>query len=325
MIESPVPYRLGIDLGGTKILALVLDEQGTVLAQAKTKTKPEKGYDVVLNRIVKCAHEALEKALVSIDQPGLSCGLGVPGPVDETQGIVVKAANLGWDTQSVATDLSKRLQALPVAVGNDVNMGALAESELGAAAGSSSSAALFVGTGLGGALVHRREVLGGAHGLGGEIGHVPFPGGRFTCSCGQYGCVETAASKVGLIQFFRQAEKDGKTCSLTGKQKLGSSSIKAAFENGEELVQQALDESCAALAWAIGMLGCTFDPEVFVFGGGIMEELGEALLPKIYDHLGSFSFYRNTVQPDLRIASLGGQAAAIGAALLGGRHYDALS
>ena len=171
--------------------------------------------------------------------------------------MVLKAANLGWDEKPIASDLSKRLNGLPIAVGNDVNMGALGESELGAAAGSTSSAALFVGTGLGGALVYRREVLAGAHGLASEIGHIPYPGGRFICSCGQRGCVETAASKVGLIRYFKEAEENGRTCSLSGKEKLGSSGIKQAYDDGEELVREALGETCKALAWTIAMIGCS--------------------------------------------------------------------
>ena len=149
--RSMPKYRLGIDLGGTKMHAVVIDRKGKVLASTRRPTKPEGGYKSVLMRLMLTAHEVAEEAGLRIkDLPAI--GLGMPGPIDVKRGMVHLAPNLGWRERTVAADL-KKLVKRPVVLGNDVNFGCLSEVAHGCATGATSAFAAFVGTGLGGGVV----------------------------------------------------------------------------------------------------------------------------------------------------------------------------
>ena len=198
--NKPATYRLGIDLGGTKIHAVMIDPNGRVLASARRATESEDGYKSVLKRIAVTAEEVAAAVGVKVESLP-SIGLGMPGPIDDLRGVVHLAPNLGWRECPVAADLKKLLKR-PVVLGNDANFGCLGEVTYGAAAGATSAFAAFVGTGLGGGLVLNGHLLNGLHGFAGEIGHITAPFSTVRCGCGLRGCLETSASKVGIM--FRE-------------------------------------------------------------------------------------------------------------------------
>ena len=205
--------RLGIDLGGTKIHALVIDRKGKVVGSSRTATKAERGYQQVIERIAETAEEALDDAGIRRKHVQVA-GLGAPGPVDMQKGMIIFAPNLGWSNRPLAKDLGDDL-VLPVVLGNDVNLGALGEVTYGAARKAGSAFMAFVGTGLGGAFVVGGDVVNGAHGFGGEIGHIPSPFGDAICGCGARGCLETVASKTGLLRLVREAIARGRRAKLS--------------------------------------------------------------------------------------------------------------
>ena len=159
-------------------------------------------------------------------------GVGMPGPVLPAEGIIQQAVNLGWNTSPIAADLSRHFDGLPVTIGNDVNTGALGEASYGISKGSSSSLALFVGTGLGGGLILDGKAVNGTHGFAGEVGHIPCPFTTAVCTCGQVGCLEMVASKRGLQHYMREAQKEGKDVFLSDDEidDLRSSAIRRAWE-----------------------------------------------------------------------------------------------
>ena len=132
----------------------------------------------------------MEEADKKLGSDITALGVGMPGPVLPELGIIQQAVNLGWEKTDIAKDLSRHFEGLPVAIGNDVNMGALGEASYGCAKGTSSSLAMFVGTGLGGGLVKDGKVINGTHGFAGEIGHIPCPFTTAVCTCGQVGCLK---------------------------------------------------------------------------------------------------------------------------------------
>ena len=311
-------YRLGIDLGGTKMHAVVINKKGRVLATARRATKPEDGYRAVLKRLRTTIMEVAEAADIKLkDLPAI--GMGMPGPIDEEHGMVHVAPNLGWRNKKVAKDLGELIDN-HVVLGNDVNYGALGEATYGAAEGAASSFAAFVGTGLGGGVILNGQLLNGRHGFAGEFGHIPAPFGQTKCSCGLVGCLETYASKTGIIRLITAAKKSGVACylDLNSEAKPKSSQIRQAWNDGCPSTKQAIKESCRALAWGLSSVAAMVDPEVFILGGGVMEALGKNLLKTVRNDMSEFSLLYQDKKPDLRLAALGDDAVAIGAAVASG-------
>jgi glucokinase len=314
MAKKPPAYRLGIDLGGTKIHVVVIDRKGRVTGSARCATKGERGYPAVVERIARTAREALDDADLKPKEVGV-CGLGAPGPVDPASGRIHMAPNLGWADKPLARDLGKQL-GLRVVLGNDVNCGALGEIAYGAAAEATSAVAAFVGTGLGGAVVIGGSVVNGANGYGGEIGHIPSPFGEALCGCGRRGCLETVASKTGLVRAVAQAAAAGRKCLLDTSGTVKSSAILAALEAGCPATRAAVDQLERALAWGLCAIGNTVDPQVFILGGGLAETLGKPTLARIAAHMADTSNLYRRSKPRLVMAKLGDDAVAVGAAVL---------
>jgi glucokinase len=310
-------HRLGIDLGGSKIWAVVLDAEGKILGRSKRSTKAEKGYRGVLERIAKTAEEALEEAELTIADVS-TVGMGVPGPVNKDRDVIEMAVNLGWDRKPLAKDLTALLKR-PVVLENDVKAGAVGELTHGEAKGASSALMAFVGTGLGGALTVGNQVLIGAHGYAGEIGHMPAPFSTATCSCGRKGCLETMASKRGIIRLIAEAKAAGKKCCLKQAEEghLRASELKAALDDGCAATRWAMDQASEALAWGLAAVGSAFDPEVIVLGGGVIEALGKKeMLPILLKRMPQWSVLYQKHPPKIRISGLGDDAVAVGAAVL---------
>lgn len=309
--------RLGIDLGGTKIHALVIDRKGRVVGSSRTATKPERGYGKVVERIAETAEDALEDAGAKRRNIDVA-GIGAPGPVDMQTGTILFAPNLGWHGKTLARDLGKELD-LPVVLGNDVNLGALGEVSYGGAKDAGSAFMAFVGTGLGGAFVIGGDIVNGAHGFGGEIGHIPSPFGDAICGCGARGCLETVASKTGLIRLVREAVAAGKRSRLDVSGMVKSGAIAEAMAAGCPVTTEAVNRLAEALAWGLCAIGNTVDPEVFVLGGGMAETLGKPFLADVAKRMGQTSVLYRRTKPRLVMAGLGDDAVAIGAAVLAGR------
>lgn len=308
-------YRLGIDLGGTKILVVVLKD-GKVISTAKASTNSGEGYQAVIERIALVAKTARKK--VGVKRKHLRCvGVGVPGPVlDNT---LLQAPNLGWHRPNLAADLAGLLGISTVHLANDVNCGTLGEATLGAGGGASSVFGLFVGTGLGGGWVNNRRVHEGQHGFAAEVGHIRVPGQFAPCGCGQSGCLETLVSKRGLTRLIREAVAAGYSYStaLTDLDNMRSSELQAAYDSGCPTTVQAVRTLGQYLGWAVTTIATVVDPAVFVLGGGVIERLGQHLLPDIEAARQQSSFVQTHTAFEVRLGSLGGEAVAIGAAQLG--------
>ncbi len=315
-VKSP-EYRLGVDLGGTKIHVVVLDRKGRIVGSARTATKGSRGYPAVVERIARTALGALDDGDIRRKAVRV-CGIGAPGPVDTERGIMHMAPNLGWSEKPLARDLGKHL-AMRVVLGNDVNCGALGEVTYGAAAAARSAVAAFVGTGLGGAVVINGEVVNGAHGYGGEIGHIPSPFGEAVCGCGRRGCLETVASKTGVIRQISEAIAQGRKARITIEGTIKSSAIAQALAAGCPVTKAAIDRMVEALAWGLCAVGNTVDPEVFIIGGGLAETLGKPLLPRLAVIMAETSVLYSRRKPNLVMAKLGDDAVAVGAAVAAGR------
>ena len=318
----------GIDLGGTSLLAVVADASGKVLGEASADTVRGKGPEPVIDQAVQILEEAAKAAGVKVsDLQGL--GVGPAGAVDPVSGVVRVAPNLGWKDVPLANLLRKRT-GLSVAVDNDVHVAMLGEHAHGAAKGKSSAVAIWVGTGIGGAIVLNDELWLGNRGSAGEIGHtVAIPDGP-KCGCGRLGCFEALASRTAMERDVREAIKKGHASVVLeimekkGKERMTSSVIEKALKKDDKVMKHVFHRAQETIGVLAGNLINTLDPEVVVIGGGMAERFGETFVERIRKValsrlLNSANLDRVKIVP----SALGAQSGAIGACVLSRRHLAA--
>lgn len=308
---------IGVDLGGTKILGVVLDAAGRILAESRRPT-PE-GDERILAALVDTVEELLE--LMGGDLAGAPIGIGMPGLITKT-GVLLSSPNLPDVVDlHVEQELAARLER-PVVVTNDATCAALAEWRVGAGRGLDDFIMVTLGTGIGGGLVADGRLVLGAHGFTGEFGHMVVEPEGLPCPCGRRGCWERYASGTGLANLARQVAAGGhlrRVLALAGgdPEAVRGEHVYQAAAEGDDGALTVVDEFARWVALGLANLTNAFDPAAFVIGGGLAE--GAALyLPRIkwwYAEL-LYALDRRP-QPRLSFAELGEHAGAIGAALFG--------
>jgi glucokinase len=312
--------RGGIDLGGTKIEAIVVDEGNTVLGQSRRPTPTEGGPADVADQMSEAMHAAAEAAGVqSSTLKGV--GVGSPGSVDEAAGTVTQARNLpGWNgTFELARTLSEAL-GTEVQVGNDVQAATRAELELGAGKPYSSLLGVFWGTGIGGGVVIDGELWLG-RGAAGEIGHMVIKRDGAHCPCGRRGCVEAYAGRAAMEAKARKDHEEGAKTDLfkimkqRGRTRLTSAVWAHAIEHHDPLATELIDRAVEALGAGIASAINLLDVEAVIIGGGLGVRFGQPMTDRIIAAMHPHLF-RDDRPPDVHVAALGDLGGAIGAALL---------
>lgn len=315
----------GIDIGGTKIQAVVVDDQFRTLGAARCPTPQEGGPTAVVEACKFALEEACLDAGAESDQLR-GVGVGSPGQVDPDQGLIAKANNLpDWGvTVPFAEMLGQRI-GTSVHVGNDVGVALDAENHLGAGRRFSSYLGVFWGTGIGGGVILENQHWHG-RGTAGEIGHMVVKKGGAQCSCGRFGCLEAYAGRGAMERRARQAVQRGAKTKLfqwmehKGRQKLTSGVWSKAVRHGDELAEDLLTDAISALGQAIASAINLLDLEAIVIGGGmgirfahrIQDELHRAMLPHLFVPEDA---------PEIAISQLGDHGGALGACMLvGGQH-----
>jgi len=308
----------GLDLGGTKIQAVVTDGGADVVGRARRDTPRRGGAEAVMHELADAMREALDDA--GVEPMALSgIGVGAPGSVDPRKGIVVKVANIrGWrEPYALGPALAAEL-GRSVRIGNDVSIAVEAERRYGAGRGRRSFLGVFWGTGVGGGIVLDGRVQAG-RGSAGEIGHMCVkPGGR-RCACGLRGCVEAYAGRSALEARARSEARKRKTslfeiAAERGRDRLTSGIWLRALERDDRVAQDLLEQAVAALGIAIGSAVTLLDVEAVVLGGGLGERLGASWLERIEAAAREHTFFRPP--PPYVLAELGDLGGAIGASLI---------
>ncbi|MEJ2208265.1 MAG: ROK family protein [Anaerolineae bacterium] len=315
------PHTVGIDLGGTKILATVVDAKGQISAEAKQKTKAKDGPDAVIQRIADTACKAAQRAGADwTDIQGV--GIGAPGPIDPGAGLVCNPPNLpGWGEVALGPRLAEAL-GVPVYLENDVNLGTLGEYARGAGRGTRDMIGIFVGTGIGGGLILDGKLRSGFRHAAGEVGHMVIMAGGPVCGCGRRGCLEALASRTAIERDIRLGLEAGRKSMIPkltrgGKDRLTSGVLAKAYRRGDPLVTEVLGRA----QWYLGLMTASLvnliDPELVVFGGGVVEALGETFLKPIrVTARQHYILHTDADKVGIVPAKLGDYAAAIGATVL---------
>jgi glucokinase len=311
---------IGVDLGGTKILVAIVSHKGKILSQAKSPTPGIEGPEAVIRRIVETVESAAQKVGVALEDMG-GLGIGSPGVVDFRTGIVRFAPNLTrWEEVALGPLLEQQLQ-LPVVVGNDVDVATFGEFALGAGQGSKNMVGIFPGTGIGGALILNGKLHTGARGSANEIGHMTLVADGPLCGCGRRGCAEAVASRTALERDLRLAIQFGRETILTDLVKEGdrirSGTLAKAAKKNDLLVLETLNRTGHYLGLLAGSIVNFIDPEVIVFGGGLIEACEEWLMPTIRGT--ARHYFINRLDLDsvrIEVAQLGDYAGVLGSAML---------
>jgi glucokinase len=316
-----VEIRAGVDLGGTKIQAVVVDREGAVLGQSRHMTPKQGGPEAVAGEIAETLREALAEA--GADASALAgIGIGSPGDIDDAAGVVTQAPNVSPDwTRSfpLAAAVGDGIGCGNVRLGNDVTVGTLAEFRLGAGRQFDSLLGVFWGTGVGSGIVLNREIWEG-RGAAGEIGHMVIQQGGALCGCGRYGCVEAYAGRGSMERHARALHDDGRKTKLFSIMKsrkrttLTSGVWARALERDDKLAVELIDRATEALGAGIASAVNLLDVDAVIIGGGLGTRLGEPYVERIREQMMPHLFVDDRPPPVLP-AALGDLGGAIGAAL----------
>jgi glucokinase len=312
--------RGGVDLGGTKIQTVVVDESHEVLGEARGKTPREGGPPAVAAAIVAAMREAAAAAGV---EPAELTGIGVgsPGLADEATGVVREARNLpGWEGEFPLGEALTNALGPVVKVGNDVQVATDAEFSLGAAKEFRSLLGVFWGTGVGGGLVLDGKAWLG-RGSAGEIGHMVVKLGGARCPCGRRGCMEAYAGRKAMEEKAREEHEGGTKTDLFklmkkhGHDRLTSGIWERALEQDDKLAKHLFERAIEALGAGVASSVNLLDPEAVIVGGGMGVRFGEPGVERIRAAMMPHLF-NDSEPPAIRVAALGDLGGAIGASLL---------
>lgn len=303
----------GVDLGGTTVKLGLFDPEGNVLEKWEIITRKEDSGKLILPDIAEAILGKMkERAIVKEDVIGV--GIGVPGPVD-SDGVIYKAANLGWGIFSIKEELTGLLDGIRVEAGNDANVAALGEMWRGGGQGYDNMVAVTLGTGVGGGIIVDGRILTGAKGAGGEIGHILVEENETeVCGCGKTGCLEQYASATGVVRLAnrRLAKDDKKSVLRTGK--ISAKDVWDAVKAGDELAIEVAKQFGEYLGKGLAAVACVVNPDIFVIGGGV-SKAGDVLMDYMVEPYKKYVFHGSR-ETKFALATLGNDAGIYGAAKL---------
>ena len=308
-------YYIGIDLGGTNIVAGVVDENYQILTKASVKTNLPRPEQEIAADMAAVARQAAEEAGLSLDQIEW-VGVGTPGIANSATGIIEYYNNLGFCNTPMVQYLEEAL-GRPAFIENDANAAAYGEYVAGAAKGAKHAVCITLGTGVGGGIIIDGKIYCGSNFGGAEIGHTVIDVNGPMCSCGRKGCFEVFSSATGLIRMTKEALAAHPESALKDEERITGRTAFNYMRAGDETAKQVVDDYIRYLAAGITNTINIFQPDVLCIGGGVCNE-GDPLLLPMKEIVKKEVYTRNSPKnTEIVIAKLGNDAGIIGAAFLG--------
>ena len=308
-------YNICLDIGGTKILGAIFDKSGKPIYRLKKKTKSggdssENIAQVIISVVKEMIQESgIKKADIN------AIAAGAPGVINQDEGIVLFSPNLPWRDYDIRTPIEKEF-GVPFHIGNDENVGVLGEFKYGAAQGYKNVVGFFVGTGMGGGLILDGKLFTGHLFKAAEYGHMVLDPEGPLCNCGQRGCLEAFSSKQGMSAYIRQQVSRGRPCMMADAldgSAFKSKALKKALQEKDAVAMEAVDRACHFLAVATGNMINTISPDVVVYGGGVIEAVGDIFLEKILAEVDRYCMTSIRPTVTLKKAALGDDSVIYGA------------
>ncbi len=308
-------YYIGIDLGGTNIVAGVVDENYQILTKASVKTNLPRPEQEIAADMAAVARQAAEEAGLSLDQIEW-VGVGTPGIANSATGIIEYSNNLGFCNTPMVQYLEEAL-GRPAFIENDANAAAYGEYVAGAAKGAKHAVCITLGTGVGGGILIDGKIYCGSNFGGAEIGHTVIDVNGPMCSCGRKGCFEVFSSATGLIRMTKEALAAHPESAMKDEERITGRTAFNYMRAGDETAKQVVDDYIRYLAAGITNTINIFQPDVLCIGGGVCNE-GDPLLLPMKEIVKKEVYTRNSPKnTEIVIAKLGNDAGIIGAAFLG--------
>ncbi len=313
-------YFGGIDVGGTKILTIIMNEDREIVGRSKTKTPVLASGEELVQLMVGELKTALDDAKIKKNLLK-SLGATFPGPVDFETGWVKDAPNLGIQSYPLQQALMDALQ-IPVTLENDVNAGIYGELIAGAARGYQHVVGVYPGTGIGGGIIIDGHLYRGISGGAGEVGHMKVQLEGRLCGCGQRGCLEAMASKTAIAKELVHLAMTGKAQTILEKAGSDISAIKSkhirqSIEAGEIHVQNVVEKAAYYLGVGLANLVNIFNPQLIVLGGGLIEKLDKWILPIAQQTMRDNAMPSLVQRVEIKVAQLEDDSVALGVAALG--------
>lgn len=311
----------GVDIGGTKILTLITDDDGRELGRDRRLTHAQEGTSAVIGRIEQSIRAALAAAGLTTESLA-GIGLAAAGACDTNRGIVTVSPNLpGWRDVPLARLVSERF-GVPAFLENDATAAALAEHRFGAGQGSHHMVYLTVSTGVGGGIIANGRLYRGANGAAGEIGHMIIDAGGPPCSCGKNGCLEALINGKALVERAQRLMAEGGPTLLSDVDELSGETINEAAMAGDPVALKAVTETGHWLGVGLVNIVNILNPEVIVIGGGL-SNLGDLLIEPAREVMTAWAFPLAVSAVRIEIVQLGEQSGALGAVAVAKERLEA--
>ena len=280
-------------MGGTKILAAVINSKQGIVARAKMATKSNSNEKEYIDELTAITHQVISDSGLNESRIKAVC-IGIPGSVNPYTGRIGLAPNLGLKNFFIKKKLQKMIP-FPILIENDVNIGALGIKNFGVGKNSRNMLMMFIGTGIGGALIFDGKIYRGTNFMAGEIGHMIVQENGPVCGCGKKGCFEAFASRTAIVRNIL-ADKRTKKKSIIGKlvpsgEKIRSKALAEAVRKKDKVVLEHLKNACDIIGVVSANLSNALNVDEIVYGGGLIEALGDAMLPMI-----KASYYKHVLK-----------------------------
>lgn len=303
-----------VDLGGTKILSAILNKDAKIVSTAKKSTKSESKKETIIQRIIFTIEASIRNANLSIeDIDGIV--LGVPGSLNPETGVVNLAPNLGWKNLNIINPIQNYFNR-KVLIENDANLGTLGIYHFEKKSKCKNLIAIFVGTGIGAGIIIDGKLYRGKNFSAGEIGHIIINEEGYKCGCGNYGCLETEASRTAITRMINEQIKKGKKTIITkltdNPRIIKSSILKEAINQKDKVTIKSVKYSAEKIGLVIGNLINLFDFDCVVLAGGVMEAIGSFMLPLIKEKIKETALKSNYKNTEIALSKLKDDAALLG-------------
>ena len=306
-------YVFGVDVGGTTIKMGLFDKNANVLKKWEIPSVTANGGERILPDIAESIVSNCREMDIKQDEL-VGIGIGVPGPVDAS-GTVYKTVNLGWDTVFNIPEAFQKFLKLPVMAGNDANVAALGEMWKGGGEGYKDLVVVTLGTGVGGGIICNGQMVTGAIGAGGEIGHIHVEDNETEeCGCHNIGCLEQYASATGIVRLARKRLLQDEAPSVLRDREVSAKAVFDAVKFGDPVAIEIAERFGAYLGKGLAAIAAVVNPQVFVIGGGV-SKAGEVLFEYIRPYFMQYAF-RGCRDAEFALAKLGNDAGIYGAAKL---------
>ena len=311
-------YNICLDVGGTKVLGAIFNEKKEIVYRLKKKSKEQGDSTQNVEKVIISVVEEMieESGIKKKDIHAISSS--APGVIDQNTSVVLFTPNLPWRNYDIRSSMEKKF-GIPFYIGNDVNLGVLGEYKYGVARGYKNVVGFFVGTGMGGGLILNGELYTGNQFKGAEYGHMILDPEGPLCNCGQRGCLEAFSSKQGMSAYIRQQVSRGRESMMADAVSEGvfrSKALKKALAAKDPVAMEAVDRACHYLAIATGNMINTISPDLVIYGGGIIEAMGDLFLSKILAEVDRYCMTAIRPTVDIKNAALGDDSVIYGALAL---------